>query len=238
MGFALEIPLKSCSKRLARAAKSGSLVARPLWEGSPELPVLPSPWAYRLLLEVVQSMTELGTDVWSPQLSRELKNELSRSLNDVFQKSAVTAEATGEAPAAEINGYANGETNGEKNKAHEEKLTGDEETKDAPHENGEGNETSEKESNGTHVNGDGSSTAEDDSRVAKDKKTQRLFDVLYLTYASSTSLPEAQNGQNLDEIQASLEKELELEVRSLERMRRDAGEYWKRTKSLFALLQE
>lgn len=235
---ALEAPLKSCSNRLRKVARCLGLTARPLWEGSPELPVLPSPWAYRLLLELMQSMTGLGADIWSPHLARELKHRLSRDLNDLLQRNATTAEAPEKAPALKVNGYVNGETNGEGNEVHGEDPTVDDDKESAPQEYGGQDETSTEKANGTHVKGNGSTKTDDGGKAVRDKKVQRLFDVLYLLQASSTSHPDKQSGGDLEEVQAFMETDLNLEAQSLERMRKDAGEYWKRTKLLFALLQE
>lgn len=233
---AIEAPLRSCWNRLERAAKGGGLIAKPLWEGSPELPVLPSPWAYRLLIEVMQSMTRLGADVWSPHLSGELRTGLCTGLNDVLRRSAMIAEVPTKAPAPKVNGHANGVANGEERKVNEQSAVEDE-TKGVTHENGGKDMASDVNPEGTYLNGDGGVGTEDDDRNARDKKVQCLFDVLYLAHPCSASLRDETNGEDLKEIQVSLETKLKLEDKSLERMRKDAGEYWKRTKLLFALLQ-
>ena len=250
---ALEAPLKNCSKRVARAARRGGYcVAKPLWEGSPALPVVPSPWAYRLLLEVVQSMTSLGPDVWSPHLSKELKTTLSKALKDMLERSATTAEETPKhASVLETNGHVNGETNGDKDVEGKEEHEVGNETEETHHGDGDDDDSAESpavKANGTHVNGDAYNKASKDdgataaaaaAAASRDKKVQCLFDILYLSNACSnttSSSDKVNPGGDLDDIQAILVTQAELEPKSQERIRKDAGEYWKRTKLLFALL--
>ncbi|KAI9786910.1 MAG: para-aminobenzoate synthase, (PABA) [Geoglossum umbratile] len=49
--------------------------ARALWEGTPQLPVQPSPGAFKLLCGLVASMAEQG-DIWSPTATRALKSHV------------------------------------------------------------------------------------------------------------------------------------------------------------------
>ena len=198
--------------------------------------MLPSPWAYRLLLEVVQSISELGVDIWSPHLSVELKKELAKKLSDLLQESALSAEASAETPTVNANGHAKTITNGEKMETDGKETGADDEEKAVSKETTDEDEVPGKEVNGMYLNGDGDHNTDDGGKKAKDLKTQRLFDVLYLAHAFSTESPKEKNDNGLNEIQASLKADLKLETKSLDRLSRNPGEYWKRTSLLFALL--
>jgi conserved oligomeric Golgi complex subunit 1 len=71
-------PLSVSEKRIKKSDEQ--LVVRPLWEGNPELPVFPSSWVFRLLHDLVHSMTVLGSDIWSPQATDILKKQIRGSL--------------------------------------------------------------------------------------------------------------------------------------------------------------
>ena len=233
--FSLEAPLESCAKRLENGQKGGHSAARPLWEGLPELPVLPSPWAYRLLLEVVQSMSDLGVDIWSPHLSAELKRYFATELSKLLQGSSSSADTSRETSTARANGSTKSLTNGEKIDIDGQKFGAEREPKDASKENANKDEDTGNEVNGTYLNGDGDHKTEYDRTKARDMKTQRLFDVIYLAHALSIMWSK-ENEDGLNQIHASLKDELGFETKSLDRLSKNAGEYWKRTKLVFALL--
>ena len=77
---AIEGPWVSCKQAVTKSIQRKKLPGRPLWEGDPELPVLPSPWAFKLLQDVVSSMGGFGSDVWSPHATVVLKSRLRVSL--------------------------------------------------------------------------------------------------------------------------------------------------------------
>lgn len=77
---AITAPLQSCEKRLQKVHARGRVLERPLWEGNPELPVLPSSWVFRILHEIATSMTTFGGDIWSPQATDILKKKLKIGL--------------------------------------------------------------------------------------------------------------------------------------------------------------
>ncbi|KAF3490647.1 uncharacterized protein GIQ15_00164 [Arthroderma uncinatum] len=54
---------------------------RTLWEGKPELPVQPSPAAFKLIRKLVLAMDGLGADLWNPGAVLALKREFKKSLN-------------------------------------------------------------------------------------------------------------------------------------------------------------
>jgi hypothetical protein len=49
---------------------------RTLWEGDPELPVQPSPWAFKFLRRLMGTMDQCGPDLWDPSTVQVLKGAL------------------------------------------------------------------------------------------------------------------------------------------------------------------
>lgn len=58
----------------------GRVPSRALWDGSPELPVLPSSWTAKLLRSYHQAMVAMGSDLWSPPAVQKLRAVLRASL--------------------------------------------------------------------------------------------------------------------------------------------------------------
>ena len=243
---ALRVPLEQCSKRIAKISQAKPLQARPLWEGNPELPTSPSAWTYRFLFDLVSSMSACGSDVWSPQAVDALKRELilsiapmlkgrqavqvnghrDRDLLDGEDKQEEELEEEIKKDEEEIEERVreeNGEVDGEKLEKRDEKEEGEEEKPE---------KLTEKRPNGLLSNG---YVLPEPNDEPEDGKIQRFFDIAYLTNASAVKEMEAHDNQLLN-LQRSLAKDLALEPKSTERMRKDAAEYWKRTNLLFALL--
>ena len=276
---ALQLPMESCSKRLARATQSKKLIIRSLWEGNPDLPVFPSLWAYRLLLDIENAMTDLGTEIWTPNLTDVLKQHLSEQLFQVLER----AETEKEGPHSPLvlDGHVNGAPEADskediqKPEDQPEELRNDnknDEDQQAPVETSDG-------VNGTAINGDTSkpdkpvkpppapappaaetaaviSPDDENLELQRDRLTQRLFDLLYITSATITAdttdvtsdigfSSNAQEGiptstgkasNSLADAIQSLENKTELDAKALERLRKGATEYWKRTRLLAGLL--
>ena len=242
----LRVPLERCSTRIAKMSQAKLLRARPLWEGSPELPVSPSAWTYRFLLDLASSMNAYSSDLWSPQAVDALKKVLILSIAPMLKGRQ----------AVEVNGHRDrdlldGEDKREEELEEEVKKDEEEIEQRVKEENGEadgqevGNsgkkdeiksekpgKPAEKQLNGILSNGNVSPEPEEES---KDGKIQHFFDVAYLANASAIKDMEGRDSQ-LISLQRSLAQELALEPKVIERMRKDAAEYWKRTSLLFALL--
>ena len=242
----LRVPLERCSTRIAKMSQAKLLQARPLWEGSPELPVSPSAWTYRFLLDLASSMNAYSSDLWSPQAVDALKKVLNLSIAPMLKGRQ----------AVEVNGHRDrdlldGEDKREEEIEEEVKKDEEEIEQRVREENGEadGEEVgnsgekdevkskkpgrpAEKQANGILSNGDVSPEPEEEP---EDGKIQRFFDVAYLANASAIKDIEGRDSQ-LISLQRSLAQELALEPKLIERMRKDAAEYWKRTSLLFALL--
>ena len=248
---ALRAPLERCSKRIAKMSQAKLLQARPLWEGNPALPVLPSVWTYRFLLDLASSMNACGSDVWSPQAVDALKKELILSIVPMLEVRQ----------AVEVNGHRDSDLldgeDKEEGEIEEEVKKDEQEIQErVREENGEvdGEEAEEKgkeekteEENGKNlenlaeepVNGimsNGHIKLEPDPEEEPEAgKIQRFFDIAYLINACTIKDMETEDNQ-LVTLQRSLTQELDMEPNLMERMRKDAAEYWKRTSLLFALL--
>ena len=243
---ALRVPLERCSKRVAKMSEAVLLQARPLWEGDPALPVLPSAWTYKFLLDLASSMNDYGGDLWSPQAIGVLKKELILSIAPMLKGRQ----------AVQINGHRDRDLLDGEDKEEEELenevMKDEEEIEERVKE--ENGEVEDEEDMGKRGKG------EDDLQQPKqpaekplnrvlsnghvhpepkeepeDGKIQRFFDISYLANASALKESEAEDNQLLS-LQRSLAQEIALEQNASERMRKDAAEYWKRTSLLFALL--
>ena len=65
---------------LAMAAKGCKVPGRLLWNGVPELPILPSSWTFKLLRSLQLTMADTGTDLWSSVAVAKVKSMLRKSL--------------------------------------------------------------------------------------------------------------------------------------------------------------
>ena len=239
----LRVPLERCSKRIAKISQAKLLQARPLWEGDPNLPVLPSAWTYKFLLDLTSSMNACGSDLWSPQAVGALKKELIMSIAPMLKGRQ----------AVQVNGHRDkglldGEDKDQEEIEEEIKKDEDEIEERVKEENGEADdeevgENEEKDDidseqlrgtlpNGTTSNGHVRAEPE---KETEDGKIQRFFDIVYLINASAVKEMEDEENQ-LATLQRSLAQGLALEPKLMERMKKDAAEYWKRTSLLFALL--
>jgi hypothetical protein len=61
------------------------VVARALWEGTPEMPVLPSPTCFAFLRALMGEMTEVGGDLWSPAAVIALKGVVCDKLGKEWE---------------------------------------------------------------------------------------------------------------------------------------------------------
>ena len=214
-------PIKCCRKRIAKAAGRNKVPGRPLWEGEPPLPVLPSPWAFRLLQEIVSSMAEAGSDVWSAHATDTLKKELRQTLVASFEDSKSRASFSNGHPA---------ETARSGRDSHQQKTSSDSV--------GSSTARTETETNGspTHnalTNGDlPEAHVEGESLECR---TQEVFDLIFLLHATTLKQSEL-SGDSFVTLKSKLEVELDVEQSSIHRLEKSAENYWKRTSLLFALL--
>ncbi|KAF7886703.1 uncharacterized protein EAF02_003350 [Botrytis sinoallii] len=96
---------------LARSLKKKKVAGRALWEGTPELPVQPSPATFKFLRGLSTAMADAGADIWSPIAVKVLKVHLDSQVGDQWsialkEKEEVasdeTTESLTEVPGADV----------------------------------------------------------------------------------------------------------------------------------------
>ena len=223
----LENPMQLAHQRIAKASRGGKIPGRPLWEGEPPVPILPSPWAFRLLREVVSSMVNIGNDVWSADATDRLKTEL-RSLI-----SRSKGESEPRAPR-QPNGHADEIDQVVEDSLDDQGVREQEQTYGSLASSAEELEfrsnltTTESLANGVvhgpFVRG-----------VSSEVKMQQAFDILYISHATKLQRSD-QTKDALGTMESSLITNLGASPESEDCLKKGAEDYWKRTSLLFALL--
>ncbi|KAM0157337.1 hypothetical protein ACHAQE_005975 [Botrytis cinerea] len=86
---------------LAKSLKKKKVAGRALWEGTPELPVQPSPATFKFLRGLSTAMADAGADLWSPVAVKVLKARLDTQVEDQWSKALKEKE---EEPSNGISG--------------------------------------------------------------------------------------------------------------------------------------
>ena len=73
-------------KAISKASTQINIPVRLLWDGSPELPIVPSAWPFRLLRSIHNEMSVVGLDLWTSKATEELKTLLQTSLVDQLKR--------------------------------------------------------------------------------------------------------------------------------------------------------
>lgn len=73
-------------KAISKAATGINVPIRLLWDGAPELPIVPSAWPFRLLRSVHNEMSAIGLDIWTAKAAEELKILLQSALTDELKR--------------------------------------------------------------------------------------------------------------------------------------------------------
>ncbi|KAL8933318.1 MAG: hypothetical protein Q9211_005844 [Gyalolechia sp. 1 TL-2023] len=227
---ALQQPLSRCQRRFRKSLRQKQLRTRILWDGDPQLPVLPSPYAFRLLHETIKSMTAFGADIWTPRATGILKHQLRDAVASIMN---VAPEDT-----RQVNGHgpkSNGSKDNEGMNSHKDN-SGSASPKEEDPEDKEDEEREDREGAQTaKPNGECPSKPEGLSEdVIREMRIQRLFDVLYLQNAASIKGSDGEDA--LDRTRNGIGLSVALTDRDLNRMKKSADGYWKRTEWLFALL--
>ena len=68
--------------RMEKAITRFKVPQRPLWEGVPDLPTSPSPWAFKLLQVLATDMTSVGSDIWTKHATLLMKILLRTALTN------------------------------------------------------------------------------------------------------------------------------------------------------------
>ncbi|KAG9948015.1 hypothetical protein KCU85_g5343, partial [Aureobasidium melanogenum] len=179
-----------------------------LWEGSPPLPVQPSPACFRYLHETCRTMKTVGSDLWTPPAVSILKSRLQKTILDSLNDNLLnTSNTNGSTATTDSSNGANGVI---------------------PAKDSEGDTV--KEGDDTDV-----TTLLNSSDERAPKLIQATFDLLYLDKILSVSKPSIRT-PGFDDAIKDLTHKTELEDASLERLRKSSGDYYKRTYLLFGLL--
>lgn len=179
-----------------RSAKLRARVTKTLWDGTPPLPVQPSPPAFRFLSILHREMFNTGADLWTPQCVFELKVILVGTLQGQLNDKDFTDP-----------GHATELTNGHL-ETHNEAENNDQDASERPVTKASDNE----------------------------QQIQNLFDIQYLHHVLDHSRLDSQDSGSLDSLIQAIRENSQLDDASNERLRKSAGEYWKRTYLLFGLL--
>ncbi|KAI4179588.1 MAG: hypothetical protein LQ346_007165 [Caloplaca aetnensis] len=225
----LHQPLIRCERRVGKISHQHQLQARVLWEGNPQLPVLPSPYAFRLLHDLVRSMAGFGADIWTPQAIKILQQQLSQSLAPVmgrFPEGKTTVNGHGPGSPPNIN-----QVSDEAEAANNSHPSNEQDNADNDNEE----HSDSKEAQPPVPDGDAPNEPKGPSgQVVRDIRIQRLFDTLYLQNATGTARSDVNDA--LDHTQSTIEEHLQLSPADTKRLKKSAEAYWTRTKLLFALL--
>lgn len=84
---AIATSLRASQRQIEKIQGSSKVLGRSLWEGNPELPVLPSSWIFKLLHKLSVSMMGLGSDIWCLQATDVLKKTLRTKLASQLERS-------------------------------------------------------------------------------------------------------------------------------------------------------
>ena len=234
----LHKPIQHCRNRIAKAAGGNTVPGRPLWEGDPPLPVLPSPWAFRLLREVMSGMAGAGSDIWSAHatdtLKRELRQTLAASFEDPDSKpTAATSFSNGQLP--EMSTVASAAHTAQQEPRSDGVASSPTAQLD-PEPNGS---PPSLPAHSPLTNGHPpppETDIESRGEASSECRTQEVFDIMYLSHATTPKRPEQQ--RTADDAFIALQSKLEAQLGGdeIKRLGKSAAEYWKRTGLLFALL--
>jgi hypothetical protein len=175
-----------------------------LWEGSPPLPVQPSPACFRYLHDICKTMTDIGSDLWSPSALSILKNRLRGTILDSLNDNLLNMK----------------DTNGSSITPASSNETGDHPV----------DEKSEEQSTETNTDTSPVSSA---SKTKTPMFIQATFDLLYLDKMLAISNP---SSSGFETAIKDLKSKIDMEDSAIERLRKSAGDYYKRTYLLFGLL--
>ncbi|RPB02339.1 hypothetical protein L873DRAFT_1762535 [Choiromyces venosus 120613-1] len=253
-------------KRLLEHRKwSGKLASKTLWEGTPPLPVQPSPLVFKFLHDLVTDMHKVGDDIWTPMAVKCIKGRASKHLWQALEgvledREIVEATLANGSPANNVRQPKEPEPvpEHENHPEHDPETNGNVENDDnSEHPNHESEHNEEAQVNNEDSDdkpkGTSESTTEvkvdthdddnddDHSRkvIGKDWAIQLLFDTLYLDEALLRKGSNAGNSgitSLAGKVESAVGTELGFDEELRRRLEGGAREYWKRTCLLFALL--
>ena len=78
------------------------VAGRALWEGTPELPIYPSPATFKFLYDTTAAVSNVGGDLWSETAVRVLKNHISKRLATEIEASLPSPPASKLEPKTDV----------------------------------------------------------------------------------------------------------------------------------------
>lgn len=201
-----EIPMEILAKSLRKKKVSG----RALWEGTPQLPIQPSPATFRFLRGLSGAMAGAGADLWSPAAVGVLKKYLGSRVGERWSEVLEKREMSkGVSQASPVSKEATEKENSTESKE------GEEDTSPAA---------------------DARAESEGDEENYNDLLRQSLFDVFVLQQALQSDTGAGTADNHLEKLAEEIERRVGLERALRKRLADGAREYWKRTGLLFGIL--
>jgi len=204
-----------------------------LWEGTPQLPVQPSPASIRLLHELRKVMQGAGPDLWTKSavdaVKKVIQSKIAASIKTVVVDVAQPVIASTVEREAETVPKSSEDvpTNGQD--AHEGNEN-DVTTKKVADEKKEDEQEKSTEATTAEV------STQDAALSQRQIATQALYDVLYLQKLLAIT-PMAKDDRNdVQDVVDALKEKSGVETASMERLQRSSMDYYKKTYLLFAIL--
>ncbi|CAD6448443.1 e06617e5-c68b-4f76-b925-95c1916d8ae8 [Sclerotinia trifoliorum] len=193
---------------LAKSLEKKKVAGRALWEGTPELPVQPSPATFKFLRGLSTSMADAGADLWSPVAIKTLKVHLDSQVKEKWSKVLQEKTASNEITASSID------------------------TSDA--QNSAETEESEKE---VHSKVDGELDEENKRSIETIFiRYFVLQQALASQSKQSGDMEKGITGMKLKDLSEEIEVKIKLEMQERKRVGSAAKEYWKRTGFVWILV--
>jgi hypothetical protein len=197
---------KAYQKTLAKAAKARSK-SHILWEGHPPLPAQPSPNTFSYLQRLTRTMGSCGSDLWAPASVSVLKAMAVKEVSKLFKANMNRIDKFG---------------------TQSENSTADK--------SGENSPTDASAHITTDTKTDGEKTQAGSSapnvEIREHKLKQAVFDALYV----QRFIGDIGHGDALDSVIEGAVEKSGLDGSSVDRLRKNAVDYAKKTYLLFALL--
>ncbi|KAI9685534.1 MAG: hypothetical protein M1822_004392 [Bathelium mastoideum] len=191
--------------------------ARALWEGTPALPVQPSPAAFKFLRELTKNMSNSGHDLWNTMTVNAVKVHLLSARTTGLLELINASDSESKPPP--LNGH----------QQEEEPEQAGNEDEDSKPEEGEAQEMEKTKATPQSV--------PDSSTASQECSTQLLLDVLYLDNALAAQAKNSlQKDDQFDKVTAELTKRANIDKAARQRLEKSSADYWKKTYLLFALL--
>ncbi|KAI9728707.1 MAG: hypothetical protein M1828_002813 [Chrysothrix sp. TS-e1954] len=242
---------------------TGLFHIRALWDGTPQLPVQPSPATFRYLRTTNKEMERLGQDLWTSGAVTKVKELAAGSAVEAIERTATTMIDR----ARDMNHDARHviEETGSGDDGNKAQTNGDQ-ANDGPADGDQGNGGSADGDQGNEDSADGdqatqssdekdnvspssnepkearknSITKDDTQQTHTDRLIQLHFDTLYLCHAFSPASnhfdKELEPPAALQPILERLASQTDSDEASKAKLRKNALEYWKKTYLLFGLL--